>query len=780
MDDSQSGYELEETSPLRPHAEHENSRLRNFDLARDIAAAKAEKSASELSNPSEVNRSKRRRFAHVEDLATWIPDASKPAKWTNQRAVLLCIHMCLATGVLLMNIGFAATSIYNFQMNSYTGQYFAGNCSSVKVANRWIHLGINALSSLLLLSSNYCSQILMAPTREEVDRKHAKKDWFDIGVQSLRNWKRIALKRRVVCTILMVSSGLLHLVWNSAVFSATPVSYYHIAIVTSDFETGPSPQEDVWINGNITPHFEEMRYNIGGLDRLNKTQCFDRYIGGSVGMGDLIVVTSNVTMADNQSVISNASTSLLDASTSQRGSNWILYNFWMCSRWWVPGTGLPEYWCTRDFLEPRLDEWTWKADQYSTPAQKEYLYSWYYKIDYCLSDGDNSKELEQQCELQFSSIVLIVVCVLNLVKCLCIAYTAHIQWQSTVILTPADKRRVQGSKRPSWLDRIIPERLRTWLDGLADMKNDLRENWEKLSLVTVGDAIASFLDHKDEHTQDMEMASMADFIKQWPDKNHEFQFPKETRWLQSASRKTWYLSYSLISLFAIITGPLLGLTLFNLARAGIPIDLASLWHQGLGSFNPFAYAIPQVIMRLPPLGQYFVSTLMANIFQVLLSFLYLVYNSLITSLLLADEWNRFLSSRKSLRVSTPRSLQRSSYFLSLPFKYSVPLTILNTLLHWLVSQCFFVVASVEYVTPHLERDHSNDSFIIGFSTIAIVLVIAVGAVLFLVPMPLAWWWRLKAPASVNEDEGEDDGVQTSNEGEGEGEEETTCMHTSCL
>lgn len=97
-------------------------------------------------------------------------------------------------------------------MNTYTGQYFAGSCASVKVANRWIYLAMNVLSSLLLVLSNYGMQIMVAPTRGEVDRAHENHDWFDIGVQSLRNWRRIALKRRLVCVILMVSSGLLHLV----------------------------------------------------------------------------------------------------------------------------------------------------------------------------------------------------------------------------------------------------------------------------------------------------------------------------------------------------------------------------------------------------------------------------------------------------------------------------------------------------------------------------------------------------------------------------------------
>lgn len=82
--------------------------------------------------------------------------------------------------------------------------------------------------------------------------------------------------------------------WNSAVFSATPVSWYRVAMVTSDFESDPNPWTNNSWTGDMTPNIQQMRNNISGLDRLNKTECFDRYISGSVGMGDLIVVSSNV------------------------------------------------------------------------------------------------------------------------------------------------------------------------------------------------------------------------------------------------------------------------------------------------------------------------------------------------------------------------------------------------------------------------------------------------------------------------------------------------------
>lgn len=93
-----------------------------------------------------------------------------------------------------------------------------------------VHFGINVVSTLLLGSSNYCAQLLAAPTRSEVDTAHDKGDWLDIGVPSLRNlWKkRIARNRKAAWTLLMISSVLLPLVWNSAVFAAKPFSSYRM------------------------------------------------------------------------------------------------------------------------------------------------------------------------------------------------------------------------------------------------------------------------------------------------------------------------------------------------------------------------------------------------------------------------------------------------------------------------------------------------------------------------------------------------------------------------
>jgi hypothetical protein len=86
------------------------------------------------------------------------------------------------------------------------------------------------------------------------------------------------------------------------------------------------------------------------------------------------------------------------------------------------------------------------------------------------------------------------------------------------------------------------------------------------------------------------------------------------------------------------------------------------------------------------------NVLVANSPQVLLSAVYVSYNSMFTCMLLGWEWASFAYERKGLRVSaeSPRGDQRSGYFLSLPYRFALPLMAVSGLLHWLVSQSIFI------------------------------------------------------------------------------------------
>jgi hypothetical protein len=90
-------------------------------------------------------------------------------------------------------------------------EVFRGSCGQASTLNTWSHLVINVLSTCLLAGSNFCMQCLVAPTRKDLDTAHAQNKWLDIGVPSVRNLLHISKLRRLLWTLLAISSLPLHL-----------------------------------------------------------------------------------------------------------------------------------------------------------------------------------------------------------------------------------------------------------------------------------------------------------------------------------------------------------------------------------------------------------------------------------------------------------------------------------------------------------------------------------------------------------------------------------------
>ena len=108
--------------------------------------------------------------------------------------------------------------------------------------------------------------------------------------------------------------------------------------------------------------------------------------------------------------------------------------------------------------------------------------------------------------------------------------------------------------------------------------------------------------------------------------------------------------------------------------------------------------------------------LLANLPQLIFSFLYFQYNSIFTCMATAAEWSGYNNNRRPLRVSSnPKGHQKSRYFLQLPYRYSVPLLLVSILMHWMISQSIFTVA--------IEQSGVWRLFTCGYSPIAIVFVI---------------------------------------------------------
>lgn len=128
-------------------------------------------------------------------------------------------------------------------------------------------------------------------------------------------------------------------------------------------------------------------------------------------------------------------------------------------------------------------------------------------------------------------------------------------------------------------------------------------------------------------------------------------------------------------------------------------------------------------------------TLIANLPQVILSLIYFSYNATFTAMLMGREWMTYASSLKGLRVSRrPVRDQKSTYFLQLPYRFSIPLVTISGALHWLASQSIFLVAVDTYDEYGRPGSPSSASMTFnwktcGFSPIAMLVVVIVGCVM---------------------------------------------------
>jgi hypothetical protein len=77
-------------------------------------------------------------------------------------------------------------------------------------------------------------------------------------------------------------------------------------------------------------------------------------------------------------------------------------------------------------------------------------------------------------------------------------------------------------------------------------------------------------------------------------------------------------------------------------------------------------------------------------------------------------------NRKPLRVSEPVGIQRSSYFISLPWRYGIPLYGSSAVMHWLVSQSLFL-ARITALNPDGTLDNVNSFSTTGNSPIAVII-----------------------------------------------------------
>ena len=310
-------------------------------------------------------------------------------------------------------------------------------------------------------------------------------------------------------------------------------------------------------------------------------------------------------------------------------------------------------------------------------------------VEYCLSEA-----VEEHCKLRLSVGIAILVSVLNLLKSILVMFVAF------------------------------------------SIKEDL--------LLNMGDAVASFLRRPDHATQGSCLLAQDEIEKQ----KTGYVVPQGTRVFHD-QRKRWFSAVTRRRLLVVSVASFVGLLicviflvygLFSMPGA----SASDIWRLG------FAEATEHTLITFAGIRRRMIrasgtlsNVLIANAGQTVLSLLYFCCNGLLTAMCLAHEWSSYAVARKGLRVSSKTlGKQRSTYFLSLPARYAVPMILAGIVLHWLASQSIFLITVEQWTndfdTYEWVHDDFHDFATCAWSPMALCIFVIVAAILMCVLLALGF------------------------------------------
>lgn len=467
--------------------------------------------------------------------------------------------------------------------------------------------------------------------------------------------------------------------WNSFVGAATDYNTHSRLdnLEWSDYINTTTSERTAWWADDICNTSQILRssYSNNNLTRLDSATCINAYGPGNgfmSGYANLLAVTKEQPAGLNNSV-------LLAFKYEGFVSNYT-GNRWVCNSEHLINSG---YNC--NYKDIAKNAGNWSLGPIQSAANNDYSIGTgdKYAIDYCLAEPTT---LAGKCELQYSLVIMLCVLAANCIKFGCIVFT-----------------------------------LVTNLDQV---------------LATVGDAIASFIETPDPITAGRPFLSREQALSFKIAEGGRAQpyHPVKLRWWRAPSWKRWFITL-ILCIVAIGTVA----SLLDIGNTSLLANASGLYSSPyevkFGAYSEYA-TINIFNFGSSPTAEMFDSNRMliamvtlANLPQVIVSCLYFAINTVFTSMVSADEWARFITHRKALRTTDPLGQQRSTYWLSLPWTYALPVAVASSILHWLISQSLFVsrteVLNVEGTPEPLS--YMN----VGYNPLAILLSLFFGIGLLL-------------------------------------------------
>ncbi|KAK6864134.1 hypothetical protein PG995_000662 [Apiospora arundinis] len=692
---------------------------------------------------------------------------SSATGWRQAATVNCAILVAMSITLLGTTIGAIANT--NSAMKAI--MFFEGTCDGGSAAgvNLALHLLINVVSTAVLASSNFFMQVLNAPSREEVDEAHARGTYLGIGVPSVRNAFVVSPFKTCCWMVLLLSSIPIHLVFNSAVFLTDQrASDFHLTIANEEFASGGkyyTPGASLMISGGEdAPGYRKRSDTIPGMSRTlygsNRMNLTQSLLPDSPAAINISLVASTAAKWDRISA-KDCYNKYLKCDGLREHRNVVVVadkpGGWRRSENWKLKDNQTKFW--NPIVPADQPNSLWFAAQcamYATFKSSDEPVECSNTCQWAMFSDEISKFSRKPPELDWHD-----------------GYTwAYGFYKELKQFYPNSSRAPHkfGPTSEWWHSSPFNGTYRSGLQGDGDLavKYCLAEPIERLChvgvsitlllavsvcvlvktaaaivvtcvlggrghepLVTLGDAVRSFLCRADPVTAGRCMLSQGD-ARQEKTKHRKTNRPRiwcallHRRW-SVVPWSVWLTSYALFGAGISVTGYMMGESMKTNGLRGSFIESDS----NLFLRNHFGFTE---------------GVLLANSPQLLLSFCYLAYNSLFTRLQMAREWSLFASGYHPLRVTDPKGDQYSTYRLQLPYKYSIPLILTSIFLHWLLSNTLYVFISEGgyYGTEYFPsgRDDAvlppNTAVAVGSSGYSLMALLCVSCVLVTFPLVLSF------------------------------------------
>ncbi|KAI0193810.1 hypothetical protein F4808DRAFT_355826 [Astrocystis sublimbata] len=632
----------------------------------------------------------------------------KYSGWRLGGLILSILSFVITVGLLVTLVVFSARS-----GGDSSHILFEGTCNSASSTSLGIQFGINVISTAILASSNFFMQVIAAPTRRDIDNAHAQRKSMEIGVLSLRNLSTLPKTKIALFLTLGLSSLPIHLFFNSVILESISSTDALIVLAAETFLTG---EQDFSLPGIVvseTTNFTSQKEQLHStLDDLGKSWQRDKSSWQHIGVDECLLryMSSNETLVDYRHVIMvvrDPRQTSPSGWTNENGRTTVATSNASANSIWTVAyllRGDPAF--TNDTLlqsdgtRASSNESNALADVLhlngNTLTSIQVFFNGTYgplEADYCVS-----QKYVGDCKLELQLNILIIVCIV------CILKTGV-----ELIFMVASRHR-----RP---------------------------------LITPGDAICSFIMISDKTTAGLCTYERRDFKslrkKYWRDPYTKSTSPRtlnhnKTVLGSSVPTEVW-------SLHLIPCGIILGVISFYFFANPHPSFNASNFGQSISNpaflnhINRRAFANRQLSLLS--------TAFIVNLPQLVLSNFYVTLNSIFTYFIVELEWASFGEVYKTLRVTNKKGEQRSTHRLQLPYRYSIPLLLSSTVLHWLYSKSIYVAIYEGHSGYYPYESIQNYGFN-GAQVSPSALLISIILTFVAVPLPLLFAIRPRSSPMV--------------------------------